>query len=1057
MADKKITIGVDIPANAVSIVLENSNSDKTVSFEKDDFKNETLEQIVEYAAKNTKENGNLPYVNSSVEKISLEKEGAPAPFSDGGSSSTYVKILEQSGGDEGSKAVNEFKTLSNVNMLGIDFTKGKVSDKSKSSAEGLIQEINKELGNSTVSVAVERLLEENTRYSKSNPYVTDSTEEGGNVGSINLNNKIGEYSPKKFPTVSSEDVKFKVNELKNLGIQMLFKASGEVYAPKDVQNVGEITKARAASLVPGQARLGIKVPMSRFSAAEIASDINSNFKKQSKFPELNGVESYSHGSFYNPLIPFDSIGSDTFTKPAAILLTLTFEALLKGLARSLGPSPIPDVPLAPNQLGSLVDKNNNGSAETSAEKRRNRLGNYLGQKPVSNNPNNLSSAFNSNFLGLTTTTTPYSEAVDKGISVFFGKGAIGGGAGLGIAGVAAAAIGMDDTYRNVSQNPAYFNVLLRFLIKTLVSTMGGLASTLGAIPGIEQFLSNTGFTQLDVEKSIGLEQDPTNIVNMIGILRNAPIIRFMDVLARIGDIYSQYSDLKGEAEFFDLIDSIPDNFEAKFYPNPAALVKKNRLSDKLSTTRFSDSLAWGNDTLRSLFLIPEQFVKANSDFGSGDNSVSMMLADKNFNVNTKVNRLSSQEVEVLEQELDGYYVPFYFHDLRTNEIITFHAFIDNITDSYDAEYSTHEGFGRIGKVFQYKNTNRKLNLSFKFVSVNKQDFSSMWFKINKLVTMMYPQYTEGRPLSVETPSGTKSFIQPFSQLVASTPVIRLRVGDLIKSNYSDLDLARLFGIGTDKFSINTQTQNQFSSANKEKIRTAYEAQMAYQLQEGDIVYLDGSALNSINRKDVVIGIPYLPDTKIKAKVKKPTGTFTYDFQVIEPANFSTENIKINFGGLGTGLLEPDIQSITNKLGVSQNLNENESAESFGVNDNIKNFFDPSREDGNPIVKSFDSVRGQGLAGVITSINFDWSEARWDTTSGYNSKAPMLGKIDLSFEVIHDINPGLDSNGMMIGAPYNIGQLMKYLKVNRNQKLKLTNEDAVANNIAKTTIKKGNNR
>src|SRR5690606_21587117 len=105
-----------------------------------------------------------------------------------------------------------------------------------------------------------------------------------------------------------------------------------------------------------------------------------------------------------------------------------------------------------------------------------------------------------------------------------------------------------------------------------------------------------------------------------------------------------------------------------------------------------------------------------------------------------------------------------------------------------------------------------------------------------------------------------------------------------------------------------------------------------------------------------------------------------------------------------------------------------------------------------IVKSFDSVRGEGLAGVITSMNFDWSEARWDTSVGFNSKAPMLGKIDLTFEVIHDINPGLDSNGMMIGAPYNIGQLMKHLKVNRNQKLKSANEDASTNNAAKTTIK-----
>lgn len=1055
MPDKKIVLGVNIPANAVTIVLDNSNADK-VAFEKDDIIPEVMEQIIQYSSTRTKEDGNLPYIDNSVNETSLTQNGVPAPLSDSGANTTYINILEDSGGENGSHAVNDFKTISNSNLLDINFSKGKVSDTSIPSAEGLIREVNEKLGNSKISVAAEKLLTDNSRYSKSDPYVQDKKEEDSHVGEIHLNNKIGEYSPKKFPSVSSDDVKYQVKQLKDLGIQLLFKASGEIYTPKDTQDVGEITKARAASLVPGQARLGIKIPMSRFSPSEIVGDINSNFKKQSNFPELNGIESYSHGSFYNPLIPFDSIGSDTFTKPAAILLTLTFEALLKGLARALGPSPISAVPTSLSQLGSLLDDGNKNVAQSTAEKRKHRLGNYLGQKPTIDNPNSLTSAFNANFLGLTVTRAPYADAVDKGVSIFFGKGALGGGVVGGLVGTLAATVGVGDTFKNVSHNPAYFNVLLRFLIKTLVSTMGGLASTLGAIPKVDEFLNNTGFTQLDVEKNIGLEQDPTNIVNMIGILRSAPIIRFMDVLAKIGDIYIEYDKFKGEAEYFDFIDSIPDTVaDDKPYPNPAALIKKNRLSEKLAATRYNDSLAWGTDTLRSLYILPDQFVKANSDFGADGNSVIMALADKNFSPATNSNRLSKDQVQALELELDGYYMPFYFHDLRTNEIISFHAFIENIADSFDTEYVSSEGFGRIGKVYQYKNTNRKIALSFKFVAVNKQDFSNMWFKINKLVMMMYPQYTEGRQLGVETSNGQQKFIQPFSQLIAATPVIRLRVGDLIKSNYSDLDLARLFGIGTDKFGIGTtQTPNPSVNSIKEIVQIITDSHLAYRFSVDDLTYLDGEALNTVNtNKSVISGVPYLPDTKIKAKIKKISGPLVYDIQIIEPSNFANENVTINFSGLGPGLSEPDINHIVSKVGNPiETSTDAESTTSFGATEEIRQFFNPEGEEGNPIVKSFDSVRGEGLAGVITSMNFDWTEARWDTSTGFNSKAPMLGKIDLSFEVIHDINPGLDSNGMMIGAPYNVGQLMKHLKVNRNQKLKLANEDASANNAAKTTVK-----
>jgi hypothetical protein len=1066
--ESKKVFGKETTVNSdpVVIILENSGPNDSVVFEKDDIEENTLGKLTDYASTITQQAGNSQYIKPGTEKISLSSNGFPAALDTDHKAhvnSTYIDILEEEG--LGKNTTNSFGTISNSKMFEFPFTKGKVEDTSIPSAESLIREVNKTLGESTISKGAKKLLEENSRYTDSDPYIQNIDENNSNVGAIHLQNKnIGQYTPRKFPEVNDEDIQFSVKQLKNLGTQLLFKASGEIYTPKDTQDVGEITKARAAALVPGQARLGIKIPVSRFSTTEMAEEVNPNFNKKSNFPELKGGDLYSHGSYYNPLVPFDSMGSSTFTKPAAILLTLTFSALLKALSKLLGPAQIPDVPTNAKQAGTKIDPKDNAPTQTVLEKRKNRLGNYLGQKGPEVRPNDLISAFNPNFLGLTITKNPYDKCVDKGIDSFFGKNALGGGPGSSatnnLVGTLKATIGIGDTYQNVSHNPAYFNIVLRFLVKTLVSTMGGLASTLGAIPKIDQFLSDKGAsTIMDVEKNIGLEQDPTNIINMIGILRSAPIIRFMDVLARLGDITIDFDDYKGDEPFFDLIDNIVDvSTDSQTYPNPSALIKKNKLSDKLSKTKYNDSLAWGNDTLRSLYILPEQFLKANSDFGSDGNAISLAYADKNFSKTNVNNRLSAEQVQALELELNGYYMPFYFHDLRTNEIISFHAFIENISDSFDTEYVSTDGFGRIGKVWQYKNTNRKLGLSFKFVAVGKQDFSSMWFKINKLVMMMYPQYTEGRALSVNTPSGQQRFVQPFSQLIGSTPVIRIRVGDLIKTNYSDLDLSRLFGIGTDKFSINQETN--FTPPNddvKRKLSILFDQHSSYQFEDGDNFYLDGAALNNVNNfgRNIVTGIDTLPDTKIKAKIKKSKGGLKYDVQIIEPTTFASEgNISINFTGLGAGIVEPDMTWISNKIGsIKETITDSEYTNSFGSTEAIRSFFNPDGKEGNPIVKSFDSVRGEGLAGVMTSMNFDWSEARWDTDLGFNSKAPMLGKVDISFEVIHDINPGLDSSGMMIGAPYNIGQLMKHLKANRAQTLKQATDDSSANNASKTVIRK----
>ena len=44
---------------------------------------------------------------------------------------------------------------------------------------------------------------------------------------------------------------------------------------------------------------------------------------------------------------------------------------------------------------------------------------------------------------------------------------------------------------------------------------------------------------------------------------------------------------------------------------------------------------------------------------------------------------------------------------------------------------------------------------------------------------------------------------PFSQVPAASPIIRLRIGDLITSNFSTLGLSRMMGVGDPEFSYDT--------------------------------------------------------------------------------------------------------------------------------------------------------------------------------------------------------------------------------------------------------------
>lgn len=476
-------------------------------------------------------------------------------------------------------------------------------------------------------------------------------------------------------------------------------------------------------------------------------------------------------------------------------------------------------------------------------------------------------------------------------------------------------------------------------------------------------------------------------------------------------------------------------------------------------------------------------------------------------------RVSAEKVREIEDRLEGEYVPFYFQDLRTNEILAFHAFLTDLSDGFTANYNSTSGYGRADDVMVYNGTKRAISFGFSLVATSESDHDFLYWNLNKLVSMLYPQYSKGRVMA----SGENRFVQPFSQIPTASPMIRLRIGDIIKGNYSKFGLARLFGLGkgSDSFRVQTAAQAAEDDAVEETRRRENAAKAAKERQnriynlpyngprpdgegsEGEEVVLRESVgaifQQLVNAEGVqiseesfetagfsafLLSLPVfrnrrrrfnqpIPINVTRARVKKVFETPSGEGDTDPPVISVTLEILEIYGGtrrplsgeeLGSfkyiqcswpkptpspspgspkgedsaspasirDLAECPIYYTDRQLekfyseALAQANQENPAQErEFNTPEAVKEFFDAgSGASGNPIVRSFESTRGRGLAGFITDLKMDWGDSTWEIKEG--SRAPIMMKLSLSFSPIHDIPMGLDSDGAMRSVAYGVG-------------------------------------
>lgn len=677
-------------------------------------------------------------------------------------------------------------------------------------------------------------------------------------------------------------------------------------------------------------------------------------------------------------------------------------------------------------------------------------------------------------------------------------------------------------------------------------------SPMGLSQGFWRAVSESAIRAAKNLKESAASLDGVDFASCILGMKDSLVFKIMNVFASIG---YQRLVIQGGIATADVEQrgaQIENPYDMNAYPTTAGTRQmKSRDGALLSNA----SLAWRNSALPSAFILPVEAMSLSLDMDymfdqeKGSNPIKGMLGstlhDKTYvKAVRNSNYIPSIVTKFVEDRLGAEYLPFYFRDLRTNEIVAFHGFLESLTDGFTANYSDTKGFGRADSVQNYSNTVRNINFTFWLVATSKEDFDEMWFKINKLTTLLYPQYTRGRPVSQKDESTilgswakqTVNFEQPFSQLAGGTPVTRIRVGDLIKTNYTRSNFAKLFGVGNDTFNANadkglaaiataatgggwgsdvanfdlrlvpfllyaaspmelaslsnTLASGGAAGAARAGADTILEF-LSYTLKNGfvnPVLASDrerffknilgtgnnrdfsdegfGDFLTNIGISSKVMlkarGTPYLiteKDNQMQLRLRRPvfvkvnsaredrTGT-VYNVTLNDTTIGSDLNGKkfdvsaadlvvdagqiVDIGSLPGVLLSAGL--ITGLAGVVANSAANGANTGLANNTSFdapvdiplgdlfgslgRTFTSPYN---NPITRAFEDRMGEGLAGVVKSMSFTWMDSPWEVD--WNSRAPTACKITIGFSPIHDISPGLDSNGFNRAPIYNVGQIM----------------------------------
>lgn len=974
--------------------------------------------------------------------------------------------------------------------------------------------------------ATQKIFLKNNRFANVDDQNTSAfTAENKNIEDFeSIQSNEGTLSPQKeFGDYKKDDYKVSINELKEIGASLLLKSSGYAsgLTPRDsgfVNDIVENLESINSSFITNQ---GFQKKLFSESRPKYASgfpqDETGNSIRDGRGESIgidpNARNSKTFGSTYNHEFTFNSKKYKKHRIEAAISLIT-----LKNIGKTFF-----------NTFLNLLREKDRIDLAGSGE-------NFVKENPDSDptvymlgESKKLASVkIDYRFRSIITNTQyPFGDCVDEGLKLILGRD-------------------YDETpkvikNKTLAESPGFWLAVARSVLKSYNETYDRhqllFVATAESIEGADLF---------------NFYRD---------LLSSNSIVRFFNAMAVIGDIHLRSNNglKEGNAGNPRDVDKITDN----------RAIHKSRKKFGLN----KNELSWNQDETPSMFILPANIIRAASKLNNtvyGESPVRGMFGSKlvkstytGIDVDGSYNRIPNEVVKILEDRLDSEYVPFYIQDLRTNEIVSFHAFLSQLTDTISPTFNGVTGYGRLDPVQIYQSTTRSLQVGFTLFATNREDFDAMWYKINKITTLLYPQWSPGTLVSNDSDKQSK-FYQPFSQVIGASPIVRLRVGDVIKSNYSRFGLARLFGIGdnnvspksADEYSERTRgfvTGDKYNELKDQalkvwlaafgspmsiinsivkgvptdnltlaqKIGLSSGTNLAYQLLSNLLVngYANPLAVGGIIRqlrdpnldpdnsfstgngrimsnlrrginnsslynpktgngirggynssgisnafREMILkpntnngyyceetGKRYLLPRRIKVRVIDKGlfdefGDIKYRVKILDH-NAPKEVFKSHFIVNHSDILPDPKELFTNSAvgallffsdptGLVDNLGDSFVSDRLinaglgtDVVDLLRSLYSSDeslfmRKEVNPFVRAIETTKGRGLAGVIKGITFDWLDDTFPWETDFNARAPMGCKISFSFDVIHDLPPGLDHTGYNRAPIYNVGEVMK---------------------------------
>ena len=906
--------------------------------------------------------------------------------------------------------------------------------------------------NPIVNTVVEKLKHDNF-YSptEGTPYISSHGDNAGHLskGLFRLNKEI------EYGKSSNDKIYITVDDLRQMAEQLMMKSQS---ASKVADNIplkfgsggyDELSDQSAAIPDPTQMGLKISVQNTRIAATKAYQDKKIAHKNlgPSEFLADNMADGLSvlpegqdknsagttYGNMNSFLEPFDGPMPGGMLMPAiySMISILTFSSLVEGI-----------------MLGTKSDIINYDKA-SKIKNAENPETLSLGSSTPKEG--NIQQKFLRMF-GIKDTDSDWGRCVLKGLELFYGMP------------------GIDDIVRtpgdlnkfnlivnsaeNLIQAPGFYLVMQKQVIRDfeqVTKVAKGFTGSLGVLSGtsqlfrlVESITSSTTFKFIMICAAIG-DQALKSVYNPGGNAHDGALV---------------YTKEQQEGKILK-----PENRGSlsRYIPPEYANTNPKQFRSPLSLSSFHALL--NNKGVAGL--IPNHLRVSEDKFDEG----------KFLNVKSPENgiRFSNEDVDTIENLINSEYVPFSFQDLRTNEIISLPSFIENVSDNFAIKYDEKESYGRIDPVMSYVSTKRSISLSFFLVAMNEEDHHYLWFVVNKIVSMCYPQRSRGKIRQGKLgEKGKVIFTQPFSQVPTSSPMVRVRLGDVIKSNYSSEKMRQMFGEGDtltfrkkgDDFQeneliINSKEQNtifennrKISNIRKDAIKLLLrEKETAFRTKNfnGKIVLPAGTFVSFTN-PSFTQG-DYFKTLKFKTlksvEVQVTTDFNTYSFSL---TNISTLEEAEKFGGMKLRnflvnsainllptiplkfyftpdnvfptfkLLELEIQG---KIETDERYTEiNQQLNDLSL---LNDFFDSKN---NAVVKSFETVSGKGLAGFITSLDVDYNNKLWGASrtgpqKDNNLRAPLSVNMKIQFTPIHDLPIGMDYTGDMLSPVYPVGKYFNF--------------------------------